>query len=148
MEARADATTHKTGVMRQCNKLFRFQNFSSAFIERWGIIDVSGYSSSFNSNTQMQHSSEQVAIYLPYDDETAQIYVDKRLPSHVGVDKFGNTPFPCNQFDIPNFRIEPQKVQQSNRIPCSRICSHRSDRICNRSAVCSLLQVNSLVTKI
>lgn len=90
MEARADATTHKTGVMRQCNKLFRFQNFSSEVIERCGIIDVSGYSSSFNNNTQMQHSSEQVAIYLPYDEATAQIYVDKRLPSHVGVDKFGS----------------------------------------------------------
>lgn len=89
MEARADSTTHKTGIMRQCNKLFRFQNFTSEIIERWGIIDVSGYSASFNSNAQMQHSSEQVAIYLPYDADTAQIYVDKRLPSHIGVDKFG-----------------------------------------------------------
>lgn len=89
MEARADATTHKTGVMYQCNKLFRFQNFSPDIIERWGFVDISGYSSSFNSDTQMQHSSEQVAIYLPYDEETAKIYVDKRLPSHVGYDQFG-----------------------------------------------------------
>lgn len=90
MEARSDSTTHKTGVMYQCNKLFRFQNFTSEIIERWGIIDISGYSSSFNSDTQMQHSSEQVAIYMPFDDETAKIYVDKRLPSHVGYDQFGN----------------------------------------------------------
>lgn len=90
MEARADSTTHKTGVMYQCNKLFRFQNFTSDIIERWGIVDISGYSSSFNSNTQMQHSSEQVAIYMPFDDDTAKIYVDKRLPSHVGYDQFGN----------------------------------------------------------
>lgn len=90
MEARADATTHKTGVMYQCNKLFRFQNFTPEIIERWGLIDISGYSSSFNSDTQLQHSSEQVAIYMPYDDETAKIYVDKRLPSHIGYDQFGN----------------------------------------------------------
>ncbi len=90
MEARADSTTHKKGVMYQCNKLFRFQHFSPDIIERWGIVDISGYSSSFNSDTQMQHSSEQVAIYLPYDEETAKIYVDKRLPSHVGYDQFGD----------------------------------------------------------
>lgn len=89
MEARADSTTHKTGVMHQCNKLFRFQNFTPDIIERWGFVDISGYSSSFNSDTQMQHSSEQVAIYLPYDEETAKIYVDKRIPSHVGYDSFG-----------------------------------------------------------
>lgn len=88
-EARADSTTHKTGIMRQCNKLFRFQNFTPEIIERWGYVDISGYSSSFNSDSQMQHSSEQVAIYLPYDADTEKIYVDKRLPSHIGYDKFG-----------------------------------------------------------
>ena len=88
MEARADATTHKTGIIQQCNQLFRFQNFTSEIIERYGVVDISGYSSSFNRDTQMQHSSEQVAIYLPYDEETAKIFVDKRLPSHIGFDKF------------------------------------------------------------
>lgn len=89
MEARADATTHKTGIMYQCNKCFRFQNFNANIIERWGYVDISGYSSAFNSDTQLQNSAEQVAIYLPYDTETAKIYVDKRLPSHIGYDKFG-----------------------------------------------------------
>ena len=66
-EARADSTTHKTGIMRQCNKLFRFQNFTPEIIERWGCIDMSGYSSSINKDSQVQHVSEQLAIYLPYD---------------------------------------------------------------------------------
>lgn len=90
MEARADATTHKTGIMHQCNHLFRFQNFSSKIVERWGYIDQSGYSSSVTGTNQMQKAEEQFAMYLPYDEDTAKIFVDKRLASHVGYDQFGN----------------------------------------------------------
>lgn len=89
MEARADATTHKTGRMTQCNHLFRFQNFDSTIIERWGIIDQSGYSSTVTGTNQMQKSEEQCAIYLPYDEDTAKIYVDKRLASHVAYEASG-----------------------------------------------------------
>lgn len=91
MEARADATTHMTGVMMQCNHLFKFQNFNDPrIIERWGIIDMSGYSSSFNSDTQLQKGEEQMVFYMPYDADTAKIYVDKRLASHVGYDYTGS----------------------------------------------------------
>lgn len=90
MEARADDTTHVTGVMQQCNHLFRFQSFTPEIIERWGYIDISGYSSAFNSDFQLQRSEEQLAFYLPYDDETAKLFVDKRVPSHLGNDADGN----------------------------------------------------------
>lgn len=89
MEARADATTHKTGRMMQCNHLFRFQNFNSDIVEVWGIIDQSGYSSTVTGTNQMQKSEEQVAMYMPYNEDTAKIFVDKRLASHVGYDKTG-----------------------------------------------------------
>lgn len=84
MEARADNTTHKTGIMYQCNYHVKFQSFTPDIIERCGYLDVSGYSSSFNSDTQLQKSEDQLAIYLPYDCETMKIFVDKRLPSHIG----------------------------------------------------------------
>lgn len=89
MEARADTTTHKTGRMLQCNHCFRFQNFSSDIIEIWGIIDQSGYSSTVTGTNQMQTSEEQVAIYMPYNDDTMKIFVDKRLASHIGYDQTG-----------------------------------------------------------
>ena len=89
MEARADATTHKTGRMMQCNHCFRFQNFNSDIVEAWGIIDQSGYSSTITGTNQMQKSEEQVAIYMPYNTDTAKIYVDKRLASHIGYDQTG-----------------------------------------------------------
>ena len=90
MESRADDTTHMTGIMMQCNHLFRFQNFDDPrIIERWGIIDMSGYSSSFNSDTQLQRAEEQMLFYMPYDGDTAKIFVDKRLASHIGYDSAG-----------------------------------------------------------
>lgn len=89
MRARADTTTHKVGVMYQCNKLLRFQNFDTQIHERWSYIDVSGYSSSFNSSTKMQNSSEQMIIYLPFDEASEKIYVDKRLAINSGYDRFG-----------------------------------------------------------
>ena len=91
MEARADATTHKTGVMQQCNKLFKFQNPGDTTIyERWGYIDISGYSSSFGNNTKLQKGEEQAAVFLPLDAATERIFVDKRLSHFVGYDYDGS----------------------------------------------------------
>lgn len=89
MEARPDATTHMTGVAMICNHLFKFQNFTSEVIERWGIIDQSGYSSTVKGSNQVQTSEEQVAIYLPCDADTEKIYVGKRLASHTGYESSG-----------------------------------------------------------
>lgn len=89
MRARADTTTHKMGVMYQCNKLLRFQNADGQIYERWSYVDVSGYSSSFNSSTKMQSSAEQMVIYLPLDEATEKIYVDKRLALNTAYDRFG-----------------------------------------------------------
>lgn len=79
MVANADDTTHKTGIMQQCNHLFRFQNGTNDIIERYGFIDVSGYSAAINNNPQLHMSTEQMCIYLSYDEYTKKIFVDKRL---------------------------------------------------------------------
>ena len=89
MRVRADATTHKVGVMYQCNKLLRFQNFDEQIYERWAYVDVSGYSSSFNNSASMQISAEQMILYVPLDAATEKIHVDKRLSLNVGFDRYG-----------------------------------------------------------
>lgn len=89
MEARADDTTHKTGIMQQCNHFMRWQNFTPEICEAWCYVRASGYSAYIGSDTQLQKSDEQMAIYLPYNENTAKIFVDKRLPSHIAYDKFG-----------------------------------------------------------
>lgn len=89
MEARADDTTHRTGVMFQCNRCMRFQNFDKEIHERWCYIKASGYSSAFNRDEQIVKSADQMAIYMSYDEATEKIFVDKRLPVSVAYDKRG-----------------------------------------------------------
>lgn len=89
MRVRADETTHRVGVMYQCNKLLRFQNFDTEIRERWSYIDVSGYSSAFNNSASMQSSAEQMVIYLPFDEDTEKIFVDKRLAINKSYDRYG-----------------------------------------------------------
>ena len=67
MEARADATTHKTGVMYQCNHLFRFQNFDSRIVEVWSYINQSGYSSQVTGTSQIQKAEEKKAGFSHND---------------------------------------------------------------------------------
>lgn len=89
MQSRADDTTHMTGVMHQCNHLFRFQNFTSEIVERWAYIKQSGYSSEVTGTNQLQKAEEQFAIYMSFDEGTSKMYTDKRLASHMEYDKYG-----------------------------------------------------------
>lgn len=89
MQARADDTTHMTGVMHQCNNLFRFQNFTSEIVERWAYIKQSGYSSEVTGTNEVQKAEEQFAIYMSFDEGTSKMHTEKRLASHLEYDKYG-----------------------------------------------------------
>lgn len=89
MQSRADDTTHMTGIMHQCNHLFRFQNFTSDIVERWSYIKQSGYSSEVTGTNQLQKAEEQFAIYMSFDEGTDKMFTDKRLASHLEYDKYG-----------------------------------------------------------
>lgn len=89
MEARADDTTHKTGIMHQCNHFMRWQNFDAKIHSTWCYLRASGYSAYINSDAQLQKSDEQEVIYLPLNEHTEKIYVDKRLPLQIAYDEHG-----------------------------------------------------------
>lgn len=89
MEARADDTTHKTGIMHQCNHYMKWQNFDTTIYGIWCYVRASGYSAYINSDPKLQKSDEQEAIYLPLNEATEKIFVDKRLPSHVEYNRHG-----------------------------------------------------------
>jgi hypothetical protein len=59
-----------------CNKLFRWQNKTSKILEEWGIVDDGSYT---KSNNQLPTADGQYTIYLPYNDNTKMMYIDKRL---------------------------------------------------------------------
>lgn len=74
---------HTTGLLWLCNHEFVFQNFSSDVIHRWGVLDSGVYSTTIAGDDVIQSADKQYKIYLPYDDATKKIYIDKRIATDV-----------------------------------------------------------------
>lgn len=79
----------KIGTAWLCNQLFKFQNYSSKILEYWGVIDDGSYSNSVDGNSQIRYLNNKVNIYLPYNDDTKYLYIDKRLATDKTYDKNG-----------------------------------------------------------
>ena len=69
----------KTGIVWECNHCFRFQNFDSTIIERWGVLDSGNYTTDVKTGLQIGAADSQYKMYMQYDDDTAKIFVDKRF---------------------------------------------------------------------
>lgn len=80
---------YKTGLMWMCNQLFRFQNFSSRIIERWGVLDSGVYSTTLSGDYRLRVLDKQYKVYLPYDEDTKMIAVDKRFATSKGFNNKG-----------------------------------------------------------
>lgn len=70
---------HYTGVVWECNHLFRFQTFDGEIVERWGVIDTGNYSSDVQHGSMLTDTNSQYRLYMQLDDQTKQIFIDKRL---------------------------------------------------------------------
>lgn len=68
-----------SGVVWECNHLFRFQTFDGSIVERWGVIDSGQYSSDVYNGTMLSDTNSQYRLYMQLDDQTNQIFIDKRL---------------------------------------------------------------------
>ena len=78
-----------SGVAWLCNHLFRFQNHSPKIIECWGVIDDGSYSLPLDGNNQVKFPNNRVNFYLPYNDATKYLYVDKRIATDTIYDQYG-----------------------------------------------------------
>lgn len=77
------------GVLWLCNHLFRWQNGMSDIVERWGVLDSGVYSTTKTSGYEVNTPDVQYKIYLPIDDDTRRLYVDKRIATNVRYDANG-----------------------------------------------------------
>ena len=75
-----------TGTIWLCNHLFRWQNNTSEIIERWGVLDSGVYSTTKTSGYEVNTPDVQYKIYLPLDDDTKKLYVDKRIATNIRYD--------------------------------------------------------------
>lgn len=79
VETRAMDTIQTTGILWLCNHEFKWQNFSSEIHKAWGVFDSGVYSTTRNGDEQLQYLDKQFKIYLPFNEETKKIFVDKRI---------------------------------------------------------------------
>ena len=80
----------KTGIVWECNHLFRFQNSEGKIIERWGVLDDGNYSTDINSGLQVAYTNSQYKMYMQLDSETRKIFIDKRFAVGTLFDKNGD----------------------------------------------------------
>lgn len=95
IETRVVNEIHTTGTAWLCNHLFRFQNGTSEIIERWGVLDSGVYSTTLKGNNLVQSLHKQFKVYLPYDEDTAKLYIDKRIAGGVNYNANGDEILTC-----------------------------------------------------
>lgn len=95
IETRVVNEIHTTGTAWLCNHLFRFQNGTSEIIERWGVLDSGVYSTTLKGNNLVQSLHKQFKVYLPYDKDTAKLYIDKRIAGGVNYNANGDEILTC-----------------------------------------------------
>lgn len=95
IETRVVNEIHITGTAWLCNHLFRFQNGTPEIIERWGVLDSGVYSTTLKGNNLVQSLHKQFKVYLPYDDDTAKLYIDKRIAGGTNYDASGDKILTC-----------------------------------------------------
>lgn len=83
-------TLQRSGLAWQCNYLLKFQNFSSDVIEKWVVLDSGIYSTTKKDDNTVSWLDVQFKAYLPYDDDTKKLFVDKRIAIDKIYNKDGN----------------------------------------------------------
>lgn len=89
-ETRVIDTIQKTGLLWLCNYEFKWQNFTSEIHSSYGVLDSGVYSTTKNGDEQLQYLDKQYKIYLPFNEETEKIFVDKRIATGYAYDSHGN----------------------------------------------------------
>lgn len=89
VETRVGSPLQKTGVMWLCNISLSFQNGTYDIITRPAVLDSGVYSTTKNGNEELQYVDKQFKLYLPYDDDTKKIFVDKRIAVDTRYDQYG-----------------------------------------------------------
>lgn len=79
VETRVMDTIQTTGLLWLCNHEFKWQDFGGAICKAWGVFDSGVYSTTRNGDEQLQYLDKQFKIYLPCNEETKKIFVDKRM---------------------------------------------------------------------
>lgn len=101
---------YRMGIMKLCNYTLRFQNFSPTIYERYISIDGGAYATYVKGDTRIQYGNEKARLYIPYDDATKKLYIDKRISIGTLWDKYNHEILQCNKIIGIDYRtVSPGK---------------------------------------
>lgn len=78
------------GIAWVCNITLRFQNGTSEIIEIPAALDDGTYSTTIGMEKNIQYLNKKLRIYVPYNEDTKRIFIDKRFAIGKTCDKYFN----------------------------------------------------------
>lgn len=84
-----DEITH-AAVGRLCNIKLRWQNFDSKIHECYCSLDSGVFSTTIGGIDSVQYPDKQYKLFLPLDEYTEKIFIDKRIAVGTRYDSHGN----------------------------------------------------------
>lgn len=85
-----DDTIQCKGEITKCNHLLRFQNFDNQICETWCVINDPLNPRTSSYTVAIVNATGTLQILVPYNEDTKQIYIDKRFILWEEYDKAGN----------------------------------------------------------
>ena len=76
------------GTAWVCNITLRFQNGNSDIIEIPAALDDGTYSTTIGMEKNIQYLNKKLRIYVPYNEDTKKIFIDKRFAIEKMYDKY------------------------------------------------------------
>ena len=78
-----------------CNLELKWQNGTNDILSRWCVLDSGVYSTTKTNDDQYSVPDKQFRLYLPFDDDTKKLYVDKRIAVDVRYNALGEEVLEC-----------------------------------------------------
>ena len=85
----------RTGLMWQCNLLLRFQNWNNTVHERYCVLDSGVYSTTLTGTAHIRTTDKRFKAYLQLDEETENLFIDKRIASGLMPNASGDKVLTC-----------------------------------------------------
>lgn len=82
-------------VGRLTNMTLHWQDFEGNICTSPVCLDAGVYSTTMNGTDTVQAPDKQFKLYLPYNEQTATLYLEKRIAVDTRFDKHGNTILEC-----------------------------------------------------
>lgn len=82
-------------VGRLCNIDLKWQDFDGRICHSPVCLDAGVYSTTLNGTDTLQAPDKQFKLFMPYTDETAKFYLDKRIAVDWRYDKHGKKVLEC-----------------------------------------------------